>query len=87
MPAPMSTSFHGRTRAEAVADFHFQRYHVGRHVANLQVTNTYEGTHVRILCHEILLRRLALTSRTASGHTCAYPWQGNDWSSGLRELN
>ncbi|EGO00849.1 hypothetical protein SERLA73DRAFT_178810 [Serpula lacrymans var. lacrymans S7.3] len=22
-------------------------YHVGRHVANLQVTNTYEGTHVR----------------------------------------
>lgn len=24
------------------------RYHVGRHVANLQVTNTYEGTHVRV---------------------------------------
>lgn len=22
------------------------RYHVGRHVANLQVTNTYEGTNV-----------------------------------------
>ena len=25
------------------------RYHVGRHVANLQVTNTYEGTHVRLV--------------------------------------
>ena len=24
------------------------RYHVGRHVTNLQVTNTYEGTHVRL---------------------------------------
>lgn len=24
----------------------FDRYHVGRHVANLQVTNTYEGTYV-----------------------------------------
>lgn len=22
------------------------RYHVGRHVANLQVVNTYEGTYV-----------------------------------------
>jgi glutaryl-CoA dehydrogenase len=21
------------------------RYHIGRHVANLQVANTYEGTH------------------------------------------
>ena len=23
------------------------RYHIARHVANLQVTNTYEGTYVR----------------------------------------
>ena len=28
-------------------------YGVGRHAANLQVTNTYEGTHVRISPHSI----------------------------------
>ena len=26
---------------------HVARYHIGRHVGNLQVTNTYEGTFVR----------------------------------------
>jgi glutaryl-CoA dehydrogenase len=25
-------------------------YHIGRHVANLQVANTYEGTHVGVSC-------------------------------------
>lgn len=29
------------------------RYHVGRHVANLQVVNTYEGTYVSARCLEI----------------------------------
>lgn len=28
-------------------DYLFLRYHIGRHAQNLQVANTYEGTHVR----------------------------------------
>ena len=28
-------------------------YHVGRHVANLQVVNTYEGTYVGVLLTDI----------------------------------
>ena len=30
----------------AMADAQRGRYHVGRHVANLHVVNTYEGTYV-----------------------------------------
>ena len=32
-------------------------YHVGRHVANLQVVNTYEGTYVGVLLTVIRRRR------------------------------
>lgn len=44
MLAQMSTLIFRSSRA--FIDILPLRYHVGRHVANLQVTNTYEGEHI-----------------------------------------
>src|SRR5712672_639917 len=54
-----------------------RRYHIGRHVGNLQVTNTYEGTFVRKspLCCPITVLNLA------TGCPYAHTWQSNNRSS------
>jgi len=43
MPAPTSKSEHAQRRLTC-------RYHIGRHVVNLQVARTYEVTHVSDVC-------------------------------------
>lgn len=50
------------------------RYHVGRHAANLQVVNTYEGTYVsRDSCCALLWN----LTRPFLGHPHADSWQGH----------
>ena len=59
------------------------RYHVGRHVANLQVTNTYEGTPLVYYSLE--------ASSPCSGRDKRYPYshsgQSNDRYTSIRQLN
>ena len=54
MRVPMSESLQDslwRVWIDSTVQF---RYHVGRHVANLQVTNTYEGTNLATtLCLDV----------------------------------
>lgn len=58
------------------------RYHVGRHVANLQVTNTYEGTNVcRMLDVDGFKTDLGL-----SGYPCPHFRQGDYGYRSLRQL-
>lgn len=61
------------------------RYHVGRHVANLQVTNTYEGTHVRLGAIELNPR--SLTPPATTGYTRTYFRKGYDWHPGICQLS
>ena len=49
-------------------------YQIGRHVANLQVTNTYEGTYVSSLSTSSLLRP---DKYLTLGYPHPHPWKGH----------
>ena len=55
-----------------------RRYHIGRHVANLQVTNTYEGTFV-----SQHLQIVATLLSLAAGYPHTHTWQSYHRSPGL----
>jgi hypothetical protein len=59
------------------------RYHVGRHVANLQVTNTYEGTNVGFFFVRQLVFPLTVFG---VGYPRPYFGESIDWYPGLCEL-
>ena len=58
-------------------------YHIGRHVANLQVTNTYEGTYVSLpsTCSRSGLTKISL------GHPHPHPWESHHRYPSLRMTN
>jgi len=56
-------------------------YHIGRHVANLQVTNTYEGTYVSSL---VAYPRSSPERLLFPGYPHPHPWKGYHRHSGLR---
>jgi hypothetical protein len=51
---------------QELSSISIERYHVGRHVANLQVVNTYEGTYLARCYFELLLMRLRLVGTYVS---------------------
>ena len=53
-----------------------RRYHIGRHVGNLQVTNTYEGTFVR--ASSASFRLSALLNYLATGYSHTHTRQGDN---------
>lgn len=59
------------------------RYHVGRHVANLQVVNTYEGTYVSTLFRTQLNKLM----RVFVGYSHPDIGQSVDGDSSLRQLD
>ena len=57
-------------------------YHVGRHVANLQVVNTYEGTYVSAF--PLLLDDVDVLIIAVPGYSHLDPRQSDHWRPGLR---
>lgn len=56
----------------------FCRYHIGRHAANLQVVNTYEGTHVSLISDEVFVPIIPkLTSSPSPGYSRSDPRKGH----------
>lgn len=53
-----------------------RRYHIGRHVGNLQVTNTYEGTFVSG-SHRIISPRFSIY-RISTGYSHPHGWESDN---------
>ena len=71
----------------AIADVRRHRYHVGRHVANLQVVNTYEGTYVSTFFGmESVFYSANIAFALDAGYTHTYSWKGFDGHPGVCKL-